>query len=122
MKTKGEPDTKPLHKVSHPGHHPCSEVNSVNHEVDSSSDTVGSILPLTSVDIYNVSVTRNKPLYCEMVMKDHTVIHQIDPGATAFVLPTKHLPEGHHIRSADIQLKLWDGTLIPAFGKCKGKS
>lgn len=88
--------------------------------VDDEDDysTEGSVYAVT---IAAVSDPANRPLYCKMVIDDNVVTHQIDPGATVCVIPKKFVGS-RPIRPDAVTLKMWNGDIVHALGRCKIKA
>ena len=83
----------------------------------SSDCTEGSINTVIEVSSVNA---KNQPLYAKMVIDDKTVVHQIDPGATACIIPASYVGE-RTITKEPVTLRLYDNSKIEALGRCKIK-
>ena len=83
----------------------------------SSDGTEGSINTVIEVSSVN---DKNKPLYAKMIIDDKVVVHQIDPGATACIIPASYVGD-RTITKEPVTLRLYDNSKIEALGRCKIK-
>lgn len=63
---------------------------------------------------------RNQPLYAKMIIDGKVVVHQIDPGATACIIPVSYIGD-RTIDKEPVTLRLYDNSKIQALGRCKIK-
>jgi hypothetical protein len=100
---------------------PQKNVNAVCTDYSSedeyySDSTEGSI----NTVIVSAVNDKNKPLYAKMIIDDKPVVHQIDPGATACIIPASYVGD-RTISEESVTLRLYDNSQIKALGRCKIK-
>ena len=83
-------------------------VNAVDHSNSSESETD----LISSVELVNDvnSDDRNKPIYTDIAVNGQQVSFQVDPGATANIIPHKHV-NNIHLEPTTSTLKMWNGVV-----------
>lgn len=96
----------------------CKEAKAVNYlAADSDSDsTEGSVCSVTVCQVKDSSGL----LYCNLLLDDATIKHQIDSGSSVCILPQKYVGN-RSITPNSVRLQVYNGTSFQALGRCKVK-
>ena len=81
---------------------------------DSTDGSINTVIEVSSVN------DKNQPLYAKMIIDNKVVVHQIDPGATACIIPASYVGD-RPITKEQVTLRLYDNSKIQALGRCKIK-
>ena len=75
-------------------------------------------LKTLSAFVNGVASARDKPIYCEMLIRSKPVSLQVDCGATVSIIPKSHIGDSW-LEPSNITLEMWNKARVMALGTCK---